>query len=110
MAILRAVCHCQGHLDSYLQVSEICHWWLLQAQKEALQSGLVTMHDIEMMAVDDEGSIKFSGVVTSICTVFMFSIWCGCDYMEISVWNCSCIVLEYRRGLQVEIGDITTAF
>ncbi|KAG0589186.1 hypothetical protein KC19_1G002100 [Ceratodon purpureus] len=26
-----------------------------QAQKEALQSGLVTMHDIEMMAVDEEG-------------------------------------------------------
>lgn len=29
--------------------------WLLQAQKEALQSGLVTMHDIEMMAIDEEG-------------------------------------------------------
>uniref|UniRef100_A0A7I4ATU4 Uncharacterized protein n=1 Tax=Physcomitrium patens TaxID=3218 RepID=A0A7I4ATU4_PHYPA len=26
-----------------------------QAQKEALQSGLVTMHDIEMMAIDEEG-------------------------------------------------------
>lgn len=29
----------------------------MQAQKEALQSGLVTMHDIEMMVVEDEGSI-----------------------------------------------------
>lgn len=27
-------------------------FWSLQAQKEAIQSGLVTMHDIEMMAVD----------------------------------------------------------
>lgn len=26
-----------------------------RAQKEALETGLVTMHDIEMMAVDDEG-------------------------------------------------------
>jgi len=29
----------------------------LQAQKEALQSGLVTVHDIEMMAIDEEGAI-----------------------------------------------------
>ena len=40
--------------NSFLRIG-----WLSQAQKEALQSGLVTMHDIEMMAVDEEGTIIF---------------------------------------------------
>jgi hypothetical protein len=34
-----------------------------RAQKEALQSGLVTMHDIEMMAVDEEGATTDEGAV-----------------------------------------------
>ena len=30
------------------------------------------MHDIEMMAVDDEGNIRFFGVVTSMFIVLSF--------------------------------------
>jgi hypothetical protein len=38
-----------------------------RAQKEALQSGLVTMHDIEMMAVDEEdGAATDEGVAASV--------------------------------------------
>lgn len=53
----------------------------LQAQKEAIQSGLVTMHDIEMMAVDGGKIFSF------LLNINMFSmqlnpssLWQDCFY------------------------------
>nr|XP_024392530.1 uncharacterized protein LOC112290483 isoform X2 [Physcomitrium patens] len=48
-----------GHTGIRVRTSGIDHIIFrhvkAKAQKEALQSGLVTMHDIEMMAIDEEG-------------------------------------------------------
>ena len=48
----------QGHSGniSGKQRAKLTKKWR-RAQKEALQSGLVTMHDIEMMTVDEEGGM-----------------------------------------------------
>ena len=48
----------------------------MQAQKEALQSGLVTMHDIEMMVVEDEGSItNLLTVVKQQCNMIAMALF-----------------------------------
>jgi hypothetical protein len=48
----------------------------MQAQKEALQSGLVTMHDIEMMVVEDEGPItNLLTVVEQHCNIATCLQW-----------------------------------
>lgn len=61
-------------LDQPLQRWFVCVGWLLQAQKEALQSGLVTMHDIEMMAIDEEGTVLI------YYQIFIFSLARYCYY------------------------------
>jgi hypothetical protein len=53
----------------------------LQAQKEAIQSGLVTMHDIEMMAVD--GGKIFAFLLNMNMFSMQFnpsSLWQDCFY------------------------------
>ena len=83
--------------------------WSLQAQKEAIQSGLVTMHDIEMMAVDGGKIFAF------LLNMNMFSmqvnpssLWqdCFCRSFNSAVQNWSTYIMDiYSQSSRIPFAN-----